>query len=168
MSATALRNRNSGKAAYIFTKIWQKFGLLPPRDLLIYKGEKDDEKIVLTKEKVKYIVKRLSYFSKMQAEGVKEADYRISKRKEHLVLDEEVLAVIGVMEEIIESEETKWLQDLLKEVRYGRKDVTIQIDSPVARTKYYQTKERFVNKVYECCIYKGYVSYEDILKNDIG
>jgi len=122
----------------------------------------------LTKEKVKYIVKRLSYFSKMQAEGVKEADYRISKRKEHLVLDEEVLAVIGVMEEIIESEETKWLQDLLKEVRYGRKDVTIQIDSPVARTKYYQTKERFVNKVYECCIYKGYVSYEDILKNDIG
>ena len=141
---------------------------MPPRDLLIYKGEKDDEKIVLTKEKVKYIVKRLSYFSKMQAEGVKEADYRISKRKEHLVLDEEVLAVIGVMEEIIESEETKWLQDLLKEVRYGRKDVTIQIDSPVARTKYYQTKERFVNKVYECCIYKGYVSYEDILKNDIG
>ena len=141
---------------------------MPPRDLLIYKGEKDDEKIVLTKEKVKYIVKRLSYFSKMQAEGVKEADYRISKRKEHLVLDEEVLAVIGVMEEIIESEEMKWLQDLLKEVRYGRKDVTIQIDSPVARTKYYQTKERFVNKVYECCIYKGYVSYEDILKNDIG
>lgn len=141
---------------------------MPPRDLLIYKGEKDDEKIVLTKEKVKYIVKRLSYFSKMQAKGVKEADYRISKRKEHLVLDEEVLAVIGVMEEIIESEETKWLQDLLKEVRYGRKDVTIQIDSPVARTKYYQTKERFVNKVYECCIYKGYVSYEDILKNDIG
>ena len=136
--------------------------------MLIYKGEKDDEKIVLTKEKVKYIVKRLSYFSKMQAEGVKEADYRISKRKEHLVLDEEVLAVIGVMEEIIESEEMKWLQDLLKEVRYGRKDVTIQIDSPVARTKYYQTKERFVNKVYECCIYKGYVSYEDILKNDIG
>ena len=136
--------------------------------MLIYKGEKDDEKIVLTKEKVKYIVKRLSYFSKMQAKGVKEADYRISKRKEHLVLDEEVLAVIGVMEEIIESEETKWLQDLLKEVRYGRKDVTIQIDSPVARTKYYQTKERFVNKVYECCIYKGYVSYEDILKNDIG
>lgn len=122
----------------------------------------------MTKEKVKYIVKRLSYFSKMQAQGVKEADYRISKRKEHLVLDEEVLAVIGVMEEIIESEETKWLQDLLKEVRYGRKDVTIQIDSPVARTKYYQTKERFVNKVYECCIYKGYVSYEDILKNDIG
>ncbi|HJB92750.1 MAG TPA: hypothetical protein H9708_02225 [Candidatus Borkfalkia stercoripullorum] len=122
----------------------------------------------MTKEKVKYIVKRLSYFSKMQAKGVKEADYRISKRKEHLVLDEEVLAVIGVMEEIIESEETKWLQDLLKEVRYGRKDVTIQIDSPVARTKYYQTKERFVNKVYECCIYKGYVSYEDILKNDIG
>lgn len=122
----------------------------------------------MTKEKVKYIVKRLSYFSKMQAEGVKEADYRISKRKEHLVLDEEVLAVIGVMEEIIESEKTKWLQDLLKEVRYGRKDVTIQIDSPVARTKYYQTKERFVNKVYECCIYKGYVSYEDILKNDIG
>ena len=141
---------------------------MPPRDLLIYKGEKDDEKIVLTKEKVKYIVKRLSYFSKMQAKGVKEADYRISKRKEHLVLDEEVLAVIGVMEEIIESEETKWLQDLLKEVRYGRKDVTIQIDSPVARTKYYQTKERFVNKVYECCIYKGYVSYEDILKIDIG
>ena len=122
----------------------------------------------MTREKVKYIIKRLSYFSRMEEEGKTEEDYRIGKRKEHLVIDAEVKAVIGIIDEIIDNEETEWLREMIRELRFGRKDISIQYDSPVERTKYYMTKERFVGKVYECCIYKGYVSYEDILKSKIG
>lgn len=122
----------------------------------------------MTKEKVKYIIKRLAYFSRMMEEGKTEEDCRIGKRKEHLVLDEEVRAVIKIIDDIIDSEETIWLKEMFKEVRFGRKDISIQYDSPVERTKYYLTKERFINKVYECCIFKGFVTYEDILKNNIG
>ena len=31
-----------------------------------------------------------------------------------------------------------------------------------------QTKKSFFNKIYQCCIYKGLVSYEEILNMDIG
>ena len=133
-----------------------------------YGGNNDDEKTILTKEKVKYIIKRLAYFSRMMEEEKTEEDCRIGKRKEHLVLDEEVRAVIKIIDDIIDSEETIWLKEMFKEVRFGRKDISIQYDSPVERTKYYLTKERFINKVYECCIFKGFVTYEDILKNNIG
>lgn len=104
----------------------------------------------------------------MQAEGKTEAEYWISKRKEHFVIDGEVLAVFEIFDDIIESERTPWVKELLKDVRRGRKDISIQIDSPVARTKYYLTKERFINKVYECCIWKQLVPYEEVLKSDIG
>lgn len=122
----------------------------------------------MTKEKVQYIVKRIQYYRKMQAEGKTEAEYWISKRKEHFVIDGEVLAVFEIFGDIIESERTPWVKELLKDVRRGRKDISIQIDSPVARTKYYLTKERFINKVYECCIWKQLVPYEEVLKSDIG
>ena len=103
----------------------------------------------------------------MKNDGKVEDDRWISRKKEHLIIDEDVLAVFGIIQDIIDSEEVPWIQDLIKEVSKGRKDVSIQIKSPVERTKFYLTKDRFINKVYECCIYKRYVKYEDILKDKI-
>ena len=110
----------------------------------------------MTKETVKYIIKRLRYYIQMMEDGITEKDYWISKKKEHLVVDEGVLAVFGVIKDIIESEEEPWLQALLKDIRRGRKGLAIEVDSPVQHTKFQLTKERFINKVYECCIYKHY------------
>ena len=47
----------------------------------------------------------MRYYIKMMSEGKTADDYWISKKKEHLVIDDEVLAVFDVIEEIIESEE---------------------------------------------------------------
>lgn len=104
----------------------------------------------------------------MMAEGKTEADYWISKKKEHLVIDDEVQVVFEVIENIIESEEEPWLKDVIKDIRRGRKGLTIEVESPVQHTKFNLTKERFISKVYECCIYKHFVTYEDILKSKIG
>lgn len=70
--------------------------------------------------------------------------------------------------EKLENEKTKWLQKCLSDVKKGRKGITIIVDSPFEKGKFYLTKERFINKIYECCIYKGYVSYDDIMNEDIG
>ena len=48
------------------------------------------------------------------------------------------------------------------------KDYKIVIQFPIERSKYYQIKERFVNKIYQCCIYRGLVEYQDILDEEIG
>lgn len=104
----------------------------------------------------------------MQAEGKTEAEYWISKRKEHFVIDGEVLAVFEIFDDIIESERTPWLKEFIKDIRNGRKGLAFQVDSPVEHTKFQLTKERFISKVYECCIYKRLVPYEEVLKSDIG
>ena len=104
----------------------------------------------------------------MMADGITEKDYWISKKKEHLVVDEGVIAVFDVIDDIIESEEEPWLKDVIKDIRRGRKGLAIEVESPVQHTKFNLTKERFISKVYECCIYKHFVTYEDILKSKIG
>lgn len=122
----------------------------------------------MKKAKIKWIVKRLSYIKKMMKENKVEADFRIGKKKEHIVIDDDVIKVLAIMDEIIENEKTKWMQKCLSDVKKGRKGITIIVDSPFEKGKFYLTKERFINKIYECCIYKGYVSYDDIMNEDIG
>ena len=122
----------------------------------------------MTKETVKHIIKRLRYYIRMMADGITEKEYWISKKKEHLVVDEGVIAVFDVIDDIIESEEEPWLKDVIKDIRRGRKGLAIEVESPVQHTKFNLTKERFISKVYECCIYKHFVTYEDILKSKIG
>lgn len=38
---------------------------------------------------------------------------------------------------------------------------------PVSRAKYYLIKSGLVDKIYECCISKGYVTYSDIMNEKI-
>ena len=92
----------------------------------------------------------------------------ISKKKEKIVIDNDVIAVIEIMDEIIEHEETKWRKKLFMGIRKGYKDISIIMNSPMERTKYYEEKKGFIDKIYQCCIYKGLVEYEDILKTEVG
>lgn len=83
----------------------------------------------------------------------------IGHRKERIEIDGDVKAVMKIIEEIIENEKTKWLKELLTDNKEGWKDYKIVIQFPIERSKYYQIKERFVNKIYQCCIYRGLVEY---------
>ena len=85
-------------------------------------------------------------------------------------LDTTLDGYIDTLESKVTTLETdlKWLQKCLSDVKKGRKGITIIVDSPFEKGKFYLTKERFINKIYECCIYKGYVSYDDIMNEDIG
>lgn len=122
----------------------------------------------MNKAKIKWTLKRFSYILILLKSGKTEATFYISKRKEKIIIDDEVKAIIEIIDEIIEWEKEAWLKDFFVQVRKGNKDIRILIDSPLEKGKYYQTKERFINKIYQCCIYKGWVSYEDIMNENIG
>ena len=122
----------------------------------------------MTKDKLKRIIKRLSYILTMLKEGKEEKYVYIGHRKERIEIDGDVKAVIKIIEEIIENEKTEWLKELLTDIKEGWKDYKIVIQFPIERSKYYQIKERFVNKIYQCCIYRGLVEYQDILDEEIG
>lgn len=124
--------------------------------------------IPLTKEKIKHVLRRLPYVLQMLNEDKTEAYFYISKRTEKVVIDDEVRAIVDILDEIIRRENSSWLKKIFLKVRKGNKDVYIMIDSPLGKGKYYLIKARLVNKIYDCCIYRGLVSYEDILNEEIG
>jgi hypothetical protein len=80
-----------------------------------------------------------------------------------------VKIIVEIIADIIAHEpHGSWLATILEYIQDGQKDVSIIIKSPVSRAKYYIVKEQVVEKIYECCICKGLVSYEDILNEVIG
>ncbi|MBE5737874.1 MAG: hypothetical protein E7348_05680 [Clostridiales bacterium] len=122
----------------------------------------------MTKEKVKYVIKRLPYILEMIRKGISEKDFYISKNKEKIIIDEEVFSVIRIVDEIIENEQASWLKRIFIGIKNGKSDVAIILNSPAERTKYYEIKREFINKIYTCCVSKGLVSYEEVLKSKIG
>ncbi len=104
----------------------------------------------------------------MLRNGESEKEIYISQVKEKIVIDSDVMAVIEIIDEIIEYEKTEWRKKFFLGIRKGLKDVSIIMDSPMERTKYYEAKREFIDKIYQCCIYKRLVDYEDILKTRIG
>ena len=103
----------------------------------------------------------------MQQDGVTEIHVYISKRKEKIVLDNDVSAAIEIMDEIIDHEQIEWRKKFFMQIRKGRKDIAIIFDCPMERTTYYLVKKEFIDKIYQCCIYRGLVDYEDILNTKV-
>ena len=92
----------------------------------------------------------------------------ISREKELITVDDDVIAVLKIMKEIIDSEEIDWRKVIFTKISKGYSDASIVINSPIGRTKYYDAKKEFIDKIYQCCIYKGLVEYKDILGTKIG
>lgn len=101
-------------------------------------------------------------------ENKTEACFYISKRKERLVIDEEVKMIVEILDDIIIRENELWLKSIYQKVKRGNKDIYIIMDSPLSKGKYYVVKSQLVNKIYDCCICRGLVTYEEILNEVIG
>lgn len=83
------------------------------------------------------------------------------------LVDEETLAIIGILDDIIEHEPTDWIRKLLESFKRKKTDISRMEEVPVSRAKYYLIKSGLVDKIYECCISKGYVTYSDIMNEKI-
>ena len=70
---------------------------------------------------------------------------------------------IRKMEEEIEYRKVILRKELLEDV----KDARAQGDLS-ENFEYYAAKKAFVDKIYECCIYRGLVDYKDILNTIVG
>ncbi len=122
----------------------------------------------MIREKIKMVIKRYSHILTMIRKGQTEARVRVNARTEKIIIDEEVITIVNIINEIVEQEKTAWLKNFYIKLLKGKKDISILLDCPVERGKYYETKKRFFNKIYQCCICKGLVLYEEILNEDIG
>lgn len=134
----------------------------------IIRKKNERENRALIREKIKLVIKRYVPIQKMLKKGQREGFVRVNNRKERLVIDEEMLAIVEIINEIVQQEQTQWLKEFYRQILKGEKDIYILIGCPVERGKYYETKKRFYNKIYQCCIFKRLVLYDEILSEDIG
>lgn len=131
----------------------------------IIRKKKQSESRALIRKKIKIVIKRYSAILTAMKKG-KNCIY--VRRLGGIIIDEEIKIIIEIIREIIENERVEWIKTFYRMLLNGDSDIRILIDCPVERGKYYQMKKSFFNKIYECCIYKGLVSYEDILNVKIG
>ncbi len=122
----------------------------------------------MTKAQVEEILRRYSHIKKVVLEGGHEARFYVGHRKKKIVVDENVKTVISIIDEICEQEKDQWLKKLIEGIKNGETDKYLIERLPMDKNTYYDRKKKFINKIYQCCICKGLVGYEEILKESIG
>ena len=122
----------------------------------------------MTKSEVDEIVKRYPFVIEAVEAGEKTAVFYIGNRKQVFEITEAVKAVYMILDEISKNETDKDVQCMIDGIKKGRSDVAIMQDVHWQKNAYYERKERLINKIFECCISKGFVRYEEIMKRSIA
>ncbi len=123
----------------------------------------------MNKDKIRKTIDRLPAILKAIKDSRENTNSNRSDRsaKAPPLVDEETLAIIGILDDIIEHEPTDWIRKLLESFKRKKTDISRMEEVPVSRAKYYLIKSGLVDKIYECCISKGYVTYSDIMNEKI-
>ena len=122
----------------------------------------------MTKERVEEIVKRYPFVIKAIIEGKKAAEFQISKRKFQIKITEEDKAICEIFEGIRRRERDQDVLRMINGLRKGRTDTAIMQDVHWRKNAYYDRKSKLIDKIYECCICRGYVDYEEIMSREIA
>ena len=117
----------------------------------------------MTKADVEEIVKRYPFVIEAVKEGENTAVFYIGNRKQVYEITEGVKAVYAILEEIEENETDKDVLCMIDGIKKGRSDVAIMQDVHWQKNAYYERKDRLTDKIFECCIYRRLVEYEEIM-----
>ncbi len=122
----------------------------------------------MTKEKIEKIIKRYKYMRKAIKEGKDEVAFYVGNRKECIIITGEILAIYEIIEEVRKGIDISWLKRMIDGILNGDSDIWLISNLPCERSMYYNTKRKFIDNIYHCCIAKGMLSYEELLKEGIA
>ena len=74
------------------------------------------------KNKIKWILKRVTYIDDMIKEGAKKRKYYINKRYEIIDIGDIELKVIEIINDVVRSEKEIWIKKIFREKKKGEKD----------------------------------------------
>ena len=122
----------------------------------------------MTKERVEEIAKRYPFVIKAIKEGKEAAEFQVSKRNFQIKITEEDKAICEIFEDIRGREKDSDVLRMINGLRKGRTDTAIMQDVHWRKNAYYDRKSKLIDKIYECCICRGYVDYEEIMGREIA
>ena len=101
----------------------------------------------MTKEEMEIIIKRYYYISRAMKENAERAVFYIGKRKHVIPVTDEIKIIFDIVDKIYKAEQ----------------EAPIRLMIHYSKNSYYEHKDAFIEKVYQCCIYHKLVSLEEIL-----
>ena len=122
----------------------------------------------MTKEELVYLLNRYGFIEKALKNNKSEVSFYVGNRKETIIIDDNVRIVISIIDDILKLESPLIVQIINYWLKFGYSDEYIIIRMPFSRSTYYRIKRIIENKIYQFCILRGLVSYDDLLSEKIG
>ena len=122
----------------------------------------------MTKAELIYILQRYRFIAKEIKSGNKQIIVYVGNRKEVINIDEQVKIVFSVIDDIMSNETPLVVKIMTYWLKYGYPDENIILKTPLSRSAYYRIKRTIENKIFQCCILRGLVTYEELLNDKIG
>lgn len=117
----------------------------------------------MTKEEVRYLLKRYRYISYAIQKAHISAQISISGRKERIAITDDILkfsdTVLKTLKKIKDGFSRTILENMVLE---GKSDIYIFTHYSISRGSYYTMKESFVERLFCLCIFYGLVAEDEI------
>ena len=68
----------------------------------------------------------------------------VDNKREIITVDKEVIAIVNVIDDIVNNIKSEWLKTVLIDIINGKKDISIFVNNPIERTKNYEIKKEFI------------------------
>ena len=122
----------------------------------------------MTKEKIVYLLNRYGFVARALKSNQSEISFYVGNRKETIIIDDQVKTIFSIIDDVMKTESPLVAKIMNRWFKLGYSDERIIIDLPLSRSSYYSIKRRIENKIYQCCIVKELVSYNELLNEKIG
>ena len=121
----------------------------------------------MTKEEIEYILKRMPQIERAIKKKQRVACFYVGKRRERIEITECIHLIRRIIEDIMQKEEGYIGLIIEYHIKKGKSDRFIITQLPLTKNSYYRLKQKIHEKIYNCCIEKKVVSYEEILVDTI-
>lgn len=122
----------------------------------------------MTKDAVENVIKRYAQITYALERDLRYAIFYVGKRREVIEITDEIKKVCEIIKNVLNKEKDFFIRQMIKDIIAGKTDIYIMQNMPYSKNAYYTRKQGFIEKVYDCCIARRLVSYEDVLNEEIA
>lgn len=116
----------------------------------------------MTGAEIEYILRRMPQIEKAVIKKESLACFYVGKRREVIEINENIYLLRDIIEDI-KSKEDKYIQYIIDYgIMKGKSDEYLIIRLPMSKNCYYRLKHKIHERIFNCCIEKGIVSYDEI------
>lgn len=122
----------------------------------------------MTRKEAENFIKRFPFIIMAVKKNRPVAEFFIGNRKNVIEITPEIREFCKIVEMICEEEREANIKLMIQLILNGESNIYIMQRVHYCKNAYYERKSAFIDKVFNCCIFRGLVSLEEILGRDIA